>query len=218
MTRTKNDVPQLFYFYKLVCNDTNVKEFYVGSTVNWRDRKSNHKQSCTNSKHPSYNETKYKTIRANGGWSNWSMIEIERGIYIRRMAEAREYELMAELHSTMNKQKCFGAMSKCDHGIRKQKCKTCKGTSICQHNKYKEICKTCKGSSVCQHNKLKQYCKICDGSQICEHDYINKKQCPYCNPYLCECGEWTVESNKNQHFRSAKCKAFHMATYGKVFI
>ena len=218
MVQIKGDTPRTYFFYKLVCNDSNVKEFYVGSTVNWHDRKSKHKQACNNPKHPCYNEKKYKTIRATGGWSNWSMIEIERGTYIKRSAVAHEYDLMYQMKSTMNTLKCFGSNSKCEHDKYKQICKTCKGSMICQHNKRKQHCKICKGSSICQHNKYKQNCKTCVGSSVCEHNYVNKRKCPYCSPYLCECNVWTTDGDKHRHFRSTKCKAFHMTTYGKVFI
>lgn len=200
MTRIKNDTPTTYYFYKLVCNDPSITEFYIGSTVNWRDRKSDHKSSVCNKNHKNYTSKKAQTIRANGGWDNWSMIEIERGIYIKRTAEAHEYDLMAQMKSTMNKNKCFGATSKCEHGIIKRYCKECKGSKICEHNKQKTHCITCKGGSTC------------------EHGYTNKRICPYCSPYLCECGVWTTEGKMNRHFQSSNCKAFHMTTYGRVFI
>jgi hypothetical protein len=218
MTRIKNDEPRTYYFYKLVCNDTTVKDFYIGSTANWRDRKAKHKSACCNPKHKEYNGDKYKTIRSNSGWENWSMLEIEQGIYTKREAEAHEYDLMAQLKSTLNKYKCFGAHSKCEHGIRKEGCKTCKGSKICEHDKQKQYCKTCKGSMICEHDKEKQYCKTCKGSSTCEHDYGDKRNCPFCSPYLCECGSWTTKGKMNRHFRSTHCKAFHMTTYGQVFI
>jgi len=253
MTRIKNDTPTTYYFYKLVCNDPSITEFYIGSTVNWRDRKSKHKSSVCNKNHKNYTTIKAKTIRDNGGWNNWSMIEIERGIYIKRTAEAHEYDLMAKLKSTMNTHKCFGSDSICKHNKRKTYCKECKGSSICKHNKNKQICRECKGSSICEHNKIKTYCKECKGSAICDHKkekrYCSeckgsglckhnknkqickeckgnricdhnkiKKTCPYCSPYLCECGVWTTEGKMNRHFQTSKCKAFHMTTYGRVFI
>ena len=199
MTKTKYDEPRLYYFYKLVCNDTNVKDFYIGSTANWNDRKTKHKGACNNEKNKEYNETKYKTIRANGGFENWSMIEIERGIYIRRMAEAHEYELMAELKSTMNRQKCFNSNSKC------------------KHDKYKQICHECGGPKICKHDKRKETCVECNGSMTCDHGYCDKKNCPYCYPYLCECGDWTTEGNLKRHYKSTKCKQFHIKEYGRTF-
>ena len=64
--------------YKFICNDTNVKEIYVGHTTNFISRKSNHKASCNKPNHKSYNLKLYTTIRKNGGWENWSMVEIEK--------------------------------------------------------------------------------------------------------------------------------------------
>jgi hypothetical protein len=181
MTKQKNDTPQLYYFYKLVCNNHNIKDLYVGCTVNWNDRKTMHKSSVNNKTTPGYNSKKAQIIRANGGWVNWSMLEIERGIYIRRMAEAHEYELMVKLNSTMNHQRCFNSHSKCKHDI------------------------------------IKQNCKDCNGSMICEHDYCNKRFCPYCSPYLCECGSWTVLGDLKRHYKSEKCRSFHMLHYGSTY-
>jgi len=63
--------------YKLVCNDVNVKDLYVGSTVSFKDRKRTHKNGCNNAKGKIYNYKIYQTIRTTGGWNNWSMVLIE---------------------------------------------------------------------------------------------------------------------------------------------
>jgi len=63
--------------YKIVCNDTNIKEIYIGSTTNFRLRKSQHKCSCNNETHKYYNFYVYKFIRENGGFENWSMVLID---------------------------------------------------------------------------------------------------------------------------------------------
>ena len=63
--------------YKLVCNDPNITEVYVGSTVNFRARKNMHKNSVINENHTNYNNNKSKFIRDNGGWENWQMVLIE---------------------------------------------------------------------------------------------------------------------------------------------
>ena len=62
--------------YKIICNDTSCKKFYVGHTTNFVQRKHSHKQSCTNEKSSNYNLEMYKTIRENGGWENWRMVII----------------------------------------------------------------------------------------------------------------------------------------------
>ena len=61
--------------YKLFCKDPNVTDIYVGHTTNFSQRKYLHKSNviCDNDKVPLYN-----IIRANGGWENWDMIELEK--------------------------------------------------------------------------------------------------------------------------------------------
>jgi hypothetical protein len=50
---------------------------YVGSTTNFVARKSQHKSSCNTEINKSYNSKVYEMIRANGGWDNFKMLEIE---------------------------------------------------------------------------------------------------------------------------------------------
>jgi hypothetical protein len=64
--------------YKIVCNDLNVTECYVGHTTDFVCRKKSHKKNCLNEKGKKYNYKVYKMIRDNGGWVNYSMIEIEK--------------------------------------------------------------------------------------------------------------------------------------------
>ena len=64
--------------YKIVCNDLNITDIYVGHTTNFINRKAKHKSDCCNPNSKSYNFKIYNTIRNNGGWLNWSMIEIEK--------------------------------------------------------------------------------------------------------------------------------------------
>lgn len=64
--------------YKIVCNDLNITDVYVGHTTNFTKRKYEHKSATNNENGTKYNLKIYKTIRDNGGWENWSMIEIEK--------------------------------------------------------------------------------------------------------------------------------------------
>ena len=64
--------------YKIVCNDLNITDVYVGHTTNFIKRKAQHKSICNNPNSKSYNLKIYNTIRDNGGFDNWSMIEIEK--------------------------------------------------------------------------------------------------------------------------------------------
>jgi hypothetical protein len=63
--------------YKITCNNENIKDVYVGTTTNFKKRKSSHKSNCNNEKRAGYNYNIYKFIRKNGGWDNFSMILVE---------------------------------------------------------------------------------------------------------------------------------------------
>jgi hypothetical protein len=64
--------------YKIVCNDLSITECYVEHTTDFTRRKSNHKGHCNNEKGKSYDYKVYATIRKNGGWDNWTMVEVEK--------------------------------------------------------------------------------------------------------------------------------------------
>jgi len=64
--------------YKIVCNDLNINDVYVGHTTNFTKRKTQHKSNCNNINNKKYNYKIYQTIRENGNFDNWSMIEIEK--------------------------------------------------------------------------------------------------------------------------------------------
>jgi hypothetical protein len=64
--------------YKIVCNDLNIKDLYIGHTTQFIKRRYLHKYSCNNENSKIYGLKVYSTIRENGGWDNWSMIEVEK--------------------------------------------------------------------------------------------------------------------------------------------
>jgi len=64
--------------YKIVCNDLNITEVYVGSTTDFKRRKCQHKNNCNNINAKPYNLKLYQFIRSNGGWINFTMLEIEK--------------------------------------------------------------------------------------------------------------------------------------------
>lgn len=90
--------------YKLVCNDLNVKDIYVGHTTNFIDRKRSHKHNCHNENSSKYYHLKvYEVIRANMGWDNWSMILVEEYPCENRLqAEQRERYWLETLGATLN--------------------------------------------------------------------------------------------------------------------
>jgi len=63
---------RMVYIYKIYCKDKNIKDCYIGSTSNIKNRISQHKHSCNNENSENYNQYKYVYIRENSGWCNWS--------------------------------------------------------------------------------------------------------------------------------------------------
>ena len=90
--------------YKLCCTDLTVKDIYVGHTTNFTKRKAFHKYSTNNTSDPLYNTYKYNFIRNNGGWDNWSMIEIIKISCVDLNDACRvERQYMEQLNATLNK-------------------------------------------------------------------------------------------------------------------
>jgi hypothetical protein len=75
----------------------------VGHTTDFTQRKANHKSDCNNGKGNHHNLKIYKTMRENGGWDNYSMIEIEKyPCRDENEASAREREWFEILNSGLN--------------------------------------------------------------------------------------------------------------------
>jgi len=89
--------------YKIVCNDLAVTDCYVGSTTDFICRKNEHKHACNISTKTNHHLKIYQTIRANGGWENWSMIEIEKfSCQDKNEATERERYWFETLNANMN--------------------------------------------------------------------------------------------------------------------
>ena len=96
--------------YKIFCKNSSIKETYVGHTTSFIKRKYHHKICCNNLNN---NLNIYKTIRENGGWDNWEMVEL--GCYNcknseeARIKEQEHYEALnyvpSYIESTTNKKK-----------------------------------------------------------------------------------------------------------------
>jgi hypothetical protein len=91
--------------YKIVCNDLSVTDVYVGYTTDFRKRKNTHKSYCINQNSNHYNLKVYQMIRQNGGWDNFSMIQIEEYCCNNsNEASARERYWYEFLNANLNKQ------------------------------------------------------------------------------------------------------------------
>jgi predicted GIY-YIG superfamily endonuclease len=89
--------------YRIVCKDVNIKDCYVGQTTNLTKRRGQHKSDC---KHAYRGNAKvYKFIKENGGFDNWSVIEIEKyPCSSHDEAQKRERYWMEKYNATLNAQ------------------------------------------------------------------------------------------------------------------
>lgn len=89
--------------YKLCCEDPTVTEVYVGSTVAFTRRMCQHKYVCNAKGGRGYKANVYQFIRAHGGWSNWTMIQLEAyAADSKRDLESRERYWLDQFDRTLN--------------------------------------------------------------------------------------------------------------------
>ena len=93
--------------YKII-NHEYPELIYVGSTTNFKSRKSQHKSKCNNPKSDKYHLKLYQNIRENGGWDSWNMIQIcEYPCSNKREAECEEDKYLVELKAVLNTNRAF---------------------------------------------------------------------------------------------------------------
>tara|TARA_R110000803_G_scaffold209062_1_gene278259 strand:+ start:283 stop:750 length:468 start_codon:yes stop_codon:yes gene_type:complete len=63
--------------YLIYCKDLDIKEIYIGHTVDFDRRKGEHLSRCNDIKSKEYNLKRYKFIRENGGFDNWEFTILE---------------------------------------------------------------------------------------------------------------------------------------------
>lgn len=148
--------------YKIYCKDETIKDIYIGHTTNFVIRKYQHKTSCNNTK----NDLKiYKTIRENGGWDNWNMIEIAKyncnDSTEARIKEQQHYE---ELKVSLNSCPPYVDMKKyfCSSCNLQCKCSTQFNSHIKCDLHLKKLNELYIGMFPTQKSSKKFHCECCD--------------------------------------------------------
>ena len=182
--------------YKLVCNDLNIKETYVGHTTDFKSRKALHKSSVEYTNHKGYNTKKSIFIREHGGWDNWSMIQQEK-FPCNDIHEAitRERYWYEELNAKLN----TNIPNRSTQEYREQYKEQLK-----QHQKeYREKNREHiaeKTKHYCQNNKE----KIKEAQKLKYEKNRERILLKLTTKYECECGVIVCEHHKNRHFQSKK--------------
>ena len=98
------DEYSVYSMYKIVPKNNELKYCYVGHSSKFLERQKQHMKNTTNEndkKH--YHIYLYQTIRDNGGWDEWDMIEIEKYKCKDKLeVRIREQELIKEHNANLN--------------------------------------------------------------------------------------------------------------------
>ena len=193
--------------YKIVCNDINIKDTYVGHTTNFVQRKHAHKQGVNNPKYSNYSCKLYKFIRNHGGWNNWSMIIVAfkncNNNYEACALEHEYYKLLnANLNSidplpkeiTQKKEKIIEYKYLCDKCDFKNNNKELYNKHIKEHKMFKMpdnlgtksannyICELC-NFNTCKKSDYNRHLLTLKHKNLTNPDKKNEKS------YLCNCGK-----------------------------
>lgn len=165
--------------YKLVCNDKNITDCYVGSTCNLTRRKNQHKNVCNNENTIHYNYPLYKCIRENGGWDNWKMVVLEKYECDSKVElEMREHYYYEKENATLNKNKPANIAIM---GGKKEYEKH-------YQNQYRKD----------NADTIKQY----------RQEYRQKNYEKLNEKFTCECGGRYTKKNQSTHFKSIKHRTY----------
>jgi hypothetical protein len=126
--------------YKIYCNNPLLTDIYIGHTTNFIKRKYQHKMLCNSSKKLKI----YDTIRKNGGWDNWNMIEIAKyNCADSTEARIREQEHYDLLKPSLNVIKPISNnldnVILIDESIHEDNIECCNNKYYCEHCHYKCI-------------------------------------------------------------------------------
>ena len=197
--------------YKIVCNDLNVKDLYVGHTTDFKRRKSQHKSNCINEKSNRYNLKIYQTIRQNGGWNDWKMIEIEKyPCNDSNEATSRERLWFETLEAKLNM--IFPQRSKNEYvETNKDKLNLIKKKyREMNKDKMKYVQKQYRANNIEQAKEYKRlhYEKNKDKikEQVAMYNLINKEKVTarQRQEIICECGVTYTRNHKARHQKSIK--------------
>ena len=202
MPRNKIDYSNT-HFYKIVCKDLDIQDFYVGHTTDFRTRKNCHKRVCNNIDDKNHYLPIYQFIRDNRGWENFDMVLIEtRCLNNSLEATRRERELIEELKPSLNVLIPFRTKTE------KQEIKTewtnqnCERIKEYKHNWHKEnkdrINTNKKEKYEANREEILTKCKKYYNDNIEERRQTRKRLCN------CVCGDTYTYANKTRHERTKK--------------
>ena len=183
-----------YIMYKITCND-NENLIYIGSTTNFKVRKSLHKGCCDNGKSKKYNFKIYQSIRNNFGWNNFTIKPIEMFYADSKIkAKIRENELMEVFNSNLNSVRAYRNEEEKQEYVKEY---------------YKNNIDIYKKNSLMYRennkDKIKEYHKQYDDDHKNEKkEYYEKNKEKINMKIICKCGCEIQKRGLNEHLTSKK--------------
>ena len=182
-------------FYRLVCKDLEVSDFYIGHTTDFKSRKNKHRKNCKNPNNPNFNAYLYRVIRENGNIENWDMVLIETLKCENRLeALKRERELIEQMKPTLNQLRPY----RTEEELIEKKVKDNERKRQDRNEnpeKYREI------DRVKYLKRREQALQRASEYYQENKDRINKHEKEH---IICECGAVITRSGKSQHVKTKK--------------
>jgi len=98
----------LYTFYKIIPKNKEMKCCYVGHTTNFTNRIRQHKVQTENDNYNKSHYKLYQTIRQNGGWDEWEMVELEKFQASSKLeARMKEQEFIDKYGANLNSLKAY---------------------------------------------------------------------------------------------------------------
>ena len=108
-------------------------EDYIGSTLDLKQRKREHKSACYNPNYHGYDSKIYTTIRENGGWDCCEITPVEEyDCETKRQAECREEHWRREYRALLNTYRAFRTQEELKEDLQKQSVKRCEDKTNCE--------------------------------------------------------------------------------------
>ena len=176
-----------YVFYKIVCDEL-PEYIYIGSTVHFIKRKSQHKGTCNNPDDKNYKCKLYQTIRENGGWDRWNMKVIDEAKQL-TLTEARikEEMLRKEYNGNLNMHRAHRSVEDVKEINKKN------------HEKNKEFIL----------EKKKKYYELNKEALLeKQKEYHEKNKKIILEKMTCECGSIFAKKALNRHINTLKHQQF----------
>jgi hypothetical protein len=192
-----------YIFYKISCIDKNIDYTYIGSTKNFRHRKCEHKCYVTKETSNKYNILLYKTIRENGGWENWFMVPIGKGIFENKVdALIEEQKYINNNNTTLNSNKAH--MTKDDRYNYMKQYRINNPEQVKESNKkYRETHKEeIKETQKTYRETHKE--ELTESQKKYRETHKEELNAKKSEKTTCECGGCYTYSHKAKHFRTKR--------------